>query len=172
VPPRPGLCAGIFTVAALALALAAPAFAGYAESPSDSFRDRQAEWILPLRGPFESPFGYRWGKLHAGVDVAVLGEDRVRAAAPGVVGAAGWLPSHEGYGLVVKLRHGGGVTTMYAHLARALVRVGEEVDAGRVIGLAGCTGSCTGQHLHFEVHERGKPVNPLPFLGKAARSLD
>jgi murein DD-endopeptidase MepM/ murein hydrolase activator NlpD len=170
VPPRPGLCAGIF--AAAALALAAPASAGFLESPADSHRERQAEWMLPLRGPFESPFGYRWGKLHAGIDIAVLGEDRVRAAHPGLVSAVGWLPSYSGYGVVVKLRHPDGVTTMYAHLARALVREGDEVDAGRVIGLAGCTGSCTGQHLHFEVHERGRPVNPLRLLGKAARSLD
>jgi murein DD-endopeptidase MepM/ murein hydrolase activator NlpD len=121
---------------------------------------------VPLRGPFESPFGYRWGKLHSGIDFAVLGDDRVRAAFPGIVSAVGWLPSHSGYGLVVKIRHGDGLSSMYAHLARALVRRGQTVEAGRLIGRAGCSGSCTGQHLHFEVHERGKPVDPLRYLGK------
>jgi murein DD-endopeptidase MepM/ murein hydrolase activator NlpD len=169
VPLRPGLFAGIFLTT---LVVSTPASAGYLESPADSRRERAAEWTVPLRGPFESPFGYRWGKLHAGIDVAVLGDDRVRAAAPGVVTAAAWLESHWGYGLVVRVRHGDGLTTMYAHLARALVRRGEAVEAGQLIGRAGCTGSCTGQHLHFEVHRRGKPVDPLRYLGDRVRSLD
>lgn len=169
VPPRPGPFAGIFLAA---LVLAAPATAGYLESPGDSRREGPGEWTVPLRGPFESGFGYRWGKLHSGVDIAVLGDDRVRAARAGVVSAAGWLPNHWGYGLVVKVRHGESVTTMYAHLARARVRRGEAVEAGQLLGRAGCTGSCTGQHLHFEVHRRGKPVDPLPFLGDRVRALD
>ena len=169
MPSRPGLFAGIFLAA---LAFAAPAAGAYLESPGDSRRDRAAEWTVPLHGPFESGFGYRWGKLHAGIDIAVLGEDRVRAAFPGVVSQVGWLRSYSGYGLVVKVRHGDGVTTMYAHLARAHVRRGQAVEAGTLLGRAGCTGSCTGAHLHFEVHRRGKPVDPLPFLGDRVRSLD
>jgi murein DD-endopeptidase MepM/ murein hydrolase activator NlpD len=130
------------------------------------------EWTVPMSGRFESPFGYRWGRLHAGIDVSVLREDRVRAALPGVVTAAGWLPRYSGYGLMVRIRHAGELSTLYAHLAQATVKRGQEVEAGQFIGRAGCTGSCTGQHLHFEVHERGKPVDPLRFLGDGARSID
>ena len=163
--PRPiALLAGIFVLAALGGA--ASAGAQYEESPADSYRPRP-EWRVPLQGRFESPFGYRWGRLHAGIDVSVLDDDRVRAAYPGVVTAAGWLPHYSGYGLVVKIRHGGGISTLYAHLARALVRPGHSVEAGRLIGRAGCTGSCTGQHLHFETHVRGRPVDPRRFLGDA-----
>jgi murein DD-endopeptidase MepM/ murein hydrolase activator NlpD len=169
VPRLLALLAGIFVLAALGGA--ASARAQYEESLADSYRP-PPEWTLPLHGRFESPFGYRWGKLHAGVDISVLGDDRVVAAYPGVVSATGWLPHYSGYGLVVKLRHGGGVLTLYAHLARALVRPGQRVEAGRLIGRAGCTGSCTGQHLHFETHVHGRPVNPLRFLGDAVRPLD
>ena len=119
---------------------------------------------VPLRGPLHSPYGYRWGRLHAGLDIAVLGTDRVAAAAPGVVTAVGYLDQHAGYGNVVKLRHPNGLVTMYAHLASMSVRVGQDVEAGSRIGQAGCTGSCTGPHLHFEVHRRGRPIDPLPFL--------
>jgi murein DD-endopeptidase MepM/ murein hydrolase activator NlpD len=169
VPSPLALLAGIFVLAALGGATSARA--QYEESPSDSYRP-PAEWTVPIQGRFESPFGYRWGRLHAGLDLSVLDDDRVRAAFPGVVTAAGWLPRYSGYGLVVKIRHVGGISTLYAHLARALVQPGETVEAGRLIGHAGCTGSCTGQHLHFETHVRGRPVNPLRFLGDAIRPLD
>jgi murein DD-endopeptidase MepM/ murein hydrolase activator NlpD len=148
------------------LVFASPAAAAYLESPADTYPE-PAKWTVPLEGRFESPFGYRWGQLHAGIDVSVLADDRVRAAYPGVVTAAGWLPHYSGYGLVVKIRHGDGISTLYAHLAQALVRPGQSVKAGRLIGRAGCTGSCTGQHLHFETHVRGRPVDPLRFLGDA-----
>jgi murein DD-endopeptidase MepM/ murein hydrolase activator NlpD len=168
VPSTPALFAGFFVVAALFCA--APATAAYEESPRDSVRP-SVEWTVPLEGRFESPFGYRWGRLHSGIDISVLREDRVRAALPGVVTAAGWLPHYAGFGLMVRIRHGGGLSTLYAHLARAIAKPGQEVAAGEIVGRAGCTGSCTGQHLHFEVHERGKPVDPLRFLGDAVRSI-
>ena len=168
MPSTRALFAGFFVVAALLCT--ASATAAYEESPRDSVRSK-VEWTVPLSGRFESPFGYRWGRLHAGIDVSVLRDDRVGAALPGVVTAAGWLPEYSGYGLVVRIRHGGGLSTLYAHLARAAVKRGQEVEAGQLIGRAGCTGSCTGQHLHFEVHERGKPVDPLRFLSDAVRSI-
>ena len=121
-------------------------------------------FAVPLRGPLHSRFGYRWGRLHAGVDIAVLGSDRVRAARPGVVTANGYPPHYSGYGHTVTIRHGKGLTTLYAHLSSASVRVGERVDRGEAIAQAGCTGSCTGPHLHFEVRFRGKPVDPLRYL--------
>lgn len=162
---RRPLFAGIFLAA---LVLVPPAVARYPEAPADAHR-ASAAWTVPLRGVFESPFGYRWGRLHSGVDISVLGDDRVRAARPGVVSAVGWQPNYEGYGLVVRIRHGGGISTMYAHLAEPLVRRGVYVEAGEVIGLAGCTGSCTGEHLHFEVYAHGKPVDPLRYLGGKLR---
>jgi murein DD-endopeptidase MepM/ murein hydrolase activator NlpD len=124
---------------------------------------------VPLRGPLFERFGYDRGRLHGGIDIAVLGTDRVRAALPGVVTAVGYLESYSGYGNTVKIRHPDGVQTMYAHLAAARVRVGDSVFAGQTIGRAGCTGSCTGPHLHFEVRVRGRRVDPLKFLPDGLR---
>ncbi len=124
---------------------------------------------MPLRGPFESPFGERWGRLHAGVDIAVLQTNQVRAADDGVVIATGWLDEHAGYGNVIEIRHGPGLVTLYAHLSSIQVERGDLVQRGQRIAKAGCTGSCTGPHLHFEVHKRGEPVNPLGFLPKSVR---
>jgi len=128
-------------------------------------------FALPLRGPLESNFGYRWGRLHAGVDIAVLGTDRVHAALAGTVVKVGYQDRYAGYGNIVLLRHGNGVATLYAHLARVGVKVGERVDRREPLGRAGCTGSCTGQHLHFEVRILGKPVDPMPYLKDVAGSL-
>jgi len=134
-------------------------------------RQAPGTFALPLRGPLESNFGHRWGRLHAGVDIAVLGTDRVRAALAGTVVKVGYQNHYAGYGNIVLLRHGKGLRTMYAHLARIGVKVGQRVERGELLGSAGCTGSCTGQHLHFEVHIAGKPVNPMPYLKDVARSL-
>jgi murein DD-endopeptidase MepM/ murein hydrolase activator NlpD len=158
---------GLALVAACALATASPAAAGFPGGGAVLGHAPGAEaeaFTVPLRGPLESRFGYRWGRLHAGLDIAVLRTSRVHAAADGVVVAVGWLPEHSGYGNVVKIRHRPGFVTMYAHLSSARVRVGELVTRGEWIAAAGCTGSCTGPHLHFEVHLRGRPVDPLPYL--------
>jgi murein DD-endopeptidase MepM/ murein hydrolase activator NlpD len=128
-------------------------------------------FALPLRGRLESKFGYRWGRLHAGVDISVLGTDRVHAALAGTVVKVGYLDRYAGYGNIVLLRHGDGIATLYAHLARVSVKVGERIDRRELVGRAGCTGSCTGQHLHFEVRILGKPVNPMPYLKDVAGSL-
>jgi murein DD-endopeptidase MepM/ murein hydrolase activator NlpD len=124
---------------------------------------------VPLDGTLQSGFGPRWGRMHWGLDLDAYSNTVVRAALPGVVTRVGWLRNYSGYGLVVKIRHRGRLETMYAHLAKALVRPGEAVPVGQIIGVAGCTGSCTGTHLHFEVHVRGKPVDPLRFLGRSVR---
>ena len=124
---------------------------------------------MPLRGPFESPFGTRWGRLHAGVDIAVLQTNQVRAADDGVVTAVGYVAEHGGYGNIVEIRHGPGLVTLYAHLETIQVERGDIVQRGQPIAHAGCTGSCTGPHLHFEVHVRGVPVDPLGFLPKSVR---
>ena len=121
-------------------------------------------FAVPLQGPLESGFGQRWGRLHAGLDIGALSDDRVRAPLAGVVTTVGWSDLYWGYGNVVRLKHGDGLATLYAHLASIAVQKGDEVERGALLGRAGCTGSCTGQHLHFEVHVDGVPVDPLPYL--------
>jgi murein DD-endopeptidase MepM/ murein hydrolase activator NlpD len=145
--------------------IASPAMARY-----ESFGDSQPapRWVLPLDGPLGSPFGYRWGRLHEGVDIEGWAETHVHAARDGVVTKVGWLKGMDGYGLVVKIRHDDGFVTMYAHLARSLVERGEIVAAGELIARAGCTGSCTGVHLHFQMWHHGKLVDPVRFLGRRA----
>jgi len=149
--------------ASAAVLFAGPAAAAYPDG-ADVVAAEPAGFAVPLRGPLESRFGSRWGRLHAGLDIAVLGTNRVHAAADGVVVATGWLNGYAGYGNVVQIRHRPGLVTMYAHLASIGVRRGQHVSRGELIGGAGCTGSCTGAHLHFEVHVKGRPVDPLPFL--------
>jgi murein DD-endopeptidase MepM/ murein hydrolase activator NlpD len=106
-------------------------------------------------------------RFDSGTDIAVLGgHDNVVAPLPGLVTNVGWLNNYSGYGLVVKVRHKGGLATMYAHLERATVRVGHWVTKGDLLGHAGCTGSCTGEHLHFEVRLHGKLKDPRGFIGK------
>jgi murein DD-endopeptidase MepM/ murein hydrolase activator NlpD len=104
----------------------------------------------PASGTVTTPFGYESGRRHPGIDIGILRSLSVRAAEPGRVN-------------VVEIALGGGYTALYAHLARWQVRVGQLVDAGQPIGSAGCTGSCTGTHLHFELRLRGNPVDPMRF---------
>ncbi|MEX2210389.1 MAG: M23 family metallopeptidase [Gaiellaceae bacterium] len=118
----------------------------------------------PAQGRINDGFGPRWGRMHLGIDIGVLRRPQVVAAATGRVESVGYIGGYEGYGLVVMLDHRDGHETLYAHLSRADVREGEWVAAGTPLGLAGCTGSCTGTHLHFELRQRGTPVDPLPFL--------
>ena len=120
------------------------------------------EW--PADGTLTDGYGPRWGRPHLGLDIGILVSLDVRAATSGTVTAAGWLTGYEGYGNVVMLDSGSGHTSLYAHLSVAHVVPGQWLQAGDPIGLAGCTGSCTGTHLHFELRENGVPVDPLPFL--------
>ncbi len=119
---------------------------------------------LPVRGRISSTFGYRVHpvthvyKLHTGVDIACPIGTQVHAAANGTVILAGWMGA---YGYAVVIDHGGGVSTLYGHNSRLLVRVGEDVKKGDVIALSGSTGYSTGPHCHFEKRVNGKPVNPL-----------
>lgn len=162
-------------LAAVVLLSVAPASAQIADSDGEglaraSTAHAVAEpFALPLRGPNESPFGSRWGRLHAGLDLGVLGTDRVHAALARTVAKVGYQRSYGGYGNVVLIQHGDGLQTLYAHLASYGVKPGQRVGRGELIGRAGCTGSCTGQHLHFEVRNHGKPVNPMRFLARTLR---
>ena len=118
----------------------------------------------PAQGTVTDGFGPRWGRMHTGVDIGILTRLSVTAAAPGVVEATGQLQGYAGYGNVVLIKHGEGRETLYAHLSHIRARVGEHVEAGTWIGTAGCTGSCTGTHLHLELRKRGVPVDPMPLL--------
>jgi len=88
----------------------------------------------------------------------------VRAAADGVVVLAGYMPGYDGYGAIVAVHHRFGYSTLYAHLSHPLVHSGERVSAGELIGIAGCTGWCTGTHLHFELRYEGLPVDPTLLM--------
>lgn len=102
---------------------------------------------------------------HAGIDYDGDTGDPVAAAGSGVVVHAGGAPAgYSGYGLMVMIDHGGGVSTLYAHLSRVGVRVGDIVGTGDHIGAIGTTGNVTGSHLHFEVRFGGRPVNPNDWI--------
>jgi len=117
--------------------------------------------IWPVSGPVTSPFGYRWGRLHAGIDIGVPYGTPIHAAASGRVVIAGW---EGGYGNYTCIDHGGGLATCYAHQSSFAVGVGASVSQGQVIGNVGNTGHSFGAHLHFEVRINGNPVDPLGYL--------
>jgi peptidoglycan hydrolase-like protein with peptidoglycan-binding domain len=116
----------------------------------------------PLSAPVSDGFGPRGHRFHTGIDMPSPHGRPVGSAAPGRVAYAGWLPG--GWGYLVTVAHGLGVRTMYAHLGRVDVRVGQRVAAGATVGLVGASGTATGPHLHFEVRLRGAAVNPLAAL--------
>jgi murein DD-endopeptidase MepM/ murein hydrolase activator NlpD len=119
-------------------------------------------FIWPVNGPITSPFGMRWGTLHPGIDIGVPTGTPVHAAAAGKVVWCGWM---SGYGNFVVIDHGGGFATAYGHNSRVAVSCGQEVAQGEVIAYSGCTGFCTGPHVHFEIRVDGTPVDPLAYLG-------
>jgi len=118
-------------------------------------------FIWPVSGPVTSPFGMRWGRMHTGIDIGVPYGTPIRAAASGQVIYAGWM---DGYGNLVFIDHGRGISTGYAHQSSIAVSNGQAVTQGQVIGYVGCTGHCFGPHLHFEVRVNGTPVDPLGYL--------
>ena len=115
----------------------------------------------PVGGAVVSPFGQRWGRLHAGVDIAARAGTVIHAAQTGPVVIA--APTG-GYGNYVCVQHTTRLTTCYAHLSRFLTRRGEMVRQGDPIGLVGCTGHCFGDHLHFETWVSGRPVDPMRYF--------
>jgi murein DD-endopeptidase MepM/ murein hydrolase activator NlpD len=115
----------------------------------------------PVPGAVVSPFGQRWGRLHAGVDIAAPAGTVIRAAAAGGVVIRGQVG---GYGNYVCVQHSARLTSCYAHLSRFLTEKGATVRQGEPIGLVGCTGHCFGDHLHFETWVAGRPVDPMRYL--------
>ncbi len=119
-------------------------------------------FIKPVPGVLFSPFGMRGGRLHAGVDIAGPIGTPVVAAKDGIVVTAGIRLS--GYGQMVDIQHPDNTLTRYAHASRVFVRVGQRVRQGEAIMARGCSGHCSGPHLHFEVRIGGTPVNPMRFI--------
>jgi murein DD-endopeptidase MepM/ murein hydrolase activator NlpD len=117
--------------------------------------------IWPVNGPVVSPFGMRWGRLHAGVDIAVGSGTPIRAADAGRVVLMGWVG---GYGNYTCVQHTGSLSTCYAHQSSFATSNGASVSQGQVIGYVGCTGHCFGDHLHFETRVNGSPVDPMGYL--------
>jgi murein DD-endopeptidase MepM/ murein hydrolase activator NlpD len=119
----------------------------------------------PAQGVFTSGYGYRWGRMHRGIDIAGPVGTPIVAAAEGVVVTAGW--NSGGFGNLVEVRHADGSKTLYAHNNRILVRVGQQVAQGEQIAEMGSTGRSTGPHLHFEIHPMGRgATNPMVFLSR------
>ena len=118
-------------------------------------------FVWPVNGVLTSGFGWRWGRMHEGIDIAAPSGSPVVAAASGTVIYAGWMG---GYGNLVIIDHGGGLATAYGHQSSVAVGVGQVVMQGQTIGYSDCTGHCFGPHLHFEVRVNGSPVDPLGYL--------
>src|SRR5918999_1237123 len=118
----------------------------------------------PVDGTVTSEFGPRWGRNHDGVDIAAPTGTANRAAACGSVTLAG---QQSGYGNIVCITHTNEFSTCYAHMSRFAVSQGARVQQGQVIGYVGCTGSCTGPHLHFETRVNGQAQQPATYLGRS-----
>jgi murein DD-endopeptidase MepM/ murein hydrolase activator NlpD len=131
----------------------------YSQASTDSSPSASG-FIWPVGGPVVSPFGWRWGRMHEGVDIAAGYGSPIAAAASGTVIYAGWMG---GYGNLIIIDHGGGIATAYAHQSSFAVG-GGPVSQGQTIGYVGCTGHCFGPHLHFEVRVNGSAVDPLGYL--------
>jgi murein DD-endopeptidase MepM/ murein hydrolase activator NlpD len=131
-----------------------------------SARNTPSIWpvVGPLRSGFggrSNPFGGSSYEFHKGQDISAPWGTPVVATADGVVTIAGWL---RGYGWVVYVDHGNGLSTRYGHLSRIDVAVGQTLKRGEQLGLVGSTGRSTGPHLHYEVRINGEAINPIPYL--------
>jgi murein DD-endopeptidase MepM/ murein hydrolase activator NlpD len=145
------------------LAAIAAQQSGVAALPAGAVQEAGNGFIWPVNGPIVSPFGMRWGQLHAGVDIAVPAGTPIRAAKAGTIAFTQDEASSGGYGNYTCIDHGGGISTCYAHQSSFAITSGS-VEQGDIIGYVGCTGHCFGDHLHFEVRVNGTPVDPMGYL--------
>jgi murein DD-endopeptidase MepM/ murein hydrolase activator NlpD len=154
----------IEAAAALPVVATAASYPTDREGGSDVSRsDAAPSLVWPAPGKITSPFGDH--RNHPGIDIDGVTGDPVVAAGAGTVLLAGMAPAgYGGYGNVVMIDHGGGIATLYAHLSRVDVAMGQAVQQGQLIGAIGATGMATGDHLHFEVRVANKPVDPVPWL--------
>ncbi|HUQ21836.1 MAG TPA: M23 family metallopeptidase [Gaiellaceae bacterium] len=149
---------------ALVVLLASLVVAPVASARTDNAARLQMVW--PASGVVTARFGeWRGSHRHAGIDIGLLRTLRLRAATDGIVREVGDVPGFEGYGVIVLVDLPGPYDSIYAHLASASVKRGQHLRKGQRIGTAGCTGSCSGTHLHFEVRRAGVPIDPMRFLG-------
>jgi murein DD-endopeptidase MepM/ murein hydrolase activator NlpD len=137
------------------------ALQGAQAGPAGPIKQGSGALIWPVNGPIASPFGMRWGRLHAGVDIAVPAGTPIRAADSGRVVLMGWVG---GYGNYTCIQHTASLSTCYAHQSSFATSNGASVNQGQVIGQVGCTGHCFGDHLHFETRVNGSPVDPMGYL--------
>jgi murein DD-endopeptidase MepM/ murein hydrolase activator NlpD len=164
IPPYAETRAYVHRIRTLTDRYTDPATSGLATSPLP------APWVAPTRGHFTSGFGPRPGGFHHGIDIAAPIGTPILAAADGTVIASG--PA-AGYGLWVRIDHGGGIITTYGHTNRNLVTVGQVVHAGQPIAEVGDRGEATGPHLHFAVQLNGQYIDPLGFYaGKGIQVID
>lgn len=132
---------------------------------TDKLASRPSIW--PVSGEVTSNFGWRsspWGggsELHQGIDIANSLDTPIVAAADGEVVQSGWAG---GYGNVVQIDHGNGVSTVYGHNSRVAVNVGQSVKKGQVISYLGSTGRSTGPHVHYEIRMNGTAVDPISYM--------
>ena len=121
-----------------------------------------AKYQWPTKGVFTSGYGWRWGRMHKGIDIANNTGTSIHAARDGTVTHAGWMGA---YGFLVEIAHDDGESTRYAHNSRLMVQQGQRVRQGTRIALMGSTGRSTGPHLHFEIRRPGGGAsNPLAVL--------
>ncbi|MFB2834530.1 peptidoglycan DD-metalloendopeptidase family protein [Floridanema evergladense] len=133
------------------------------ENPYYNYPQQMTGYIWPARGVLTSGYGWRWGRMHRGIDIAAPTGTPIFASAPGVVVYARW--NSGGYGNLVQIRHPDGSLTRYAHNSRIFVQEGQIVEQGQNIAAMGSTGRSTGPHSHFEIHPDGqRAVNPMAFL--------
>jgi murein DD-endopeptidase MepM/ murein hydrolase activator NlpD len=132
------------------------------QSGSQPVQPSSSGFIWPVSGPVTSGFGWRWGRMHEGIDIAVPSGTPVHASASGRVIYGGWLG---GYGNLVVIDHGGGIATAYGHNTSIVAGTGSGVSQGQVVAYSGSTGHSTGPHVHFEVRVNGSAVDPMGYLG-------
>ena len=135
--------------------------ANQASAAAAALGESATGFMWPLNGAVTSYYGPRWGSMHTGIDIDGTTGTPVVASKAGTVSMAS---SYSGYGNAVIVDHGGGYQTLYAHLSSFAVSAGQTVAQGQVVGNVGCTGSCTGDHLHFEVRVNGSPQDPMNYL--------
>ena len=141
----------------------------YGSTASRAYSGNAYSWLvahpLPEMKRVSSSFGGRTmsgrAEHHSGLDLSAPSGTPIYATGPGVVTKSGW---GTGYGQYVEINHGNGYLTRYAHASRLIARVGDHVEAGEQIANVGCTGRCTGPHLHYEVVKDGQRQNPSPYL--------
>lgn len=150
VPPPPHI------VARAANSIAIP---GKGLNATSGYYASAAGTSTPLQ--VNSGFGYRWGRKHTGIDFQASWGESVGVSMAGTIAFAG---VKRGYGNLIIVDHGNGISTYYAHLSAINVEVGQAVNAGQVIGAVGSTGRSTGPHLHYEVRVNGHPVNPTSTI--------